>query len=84
MFNIFIRAVIFGLGVELGREIYRAVKKKLGNEFEERREPGSSESQEPTQGEEPPPPPKAETTGESRDEDSSNAAESGADPAERR
>lgn len=28
MFNIFVRAVIFGLGVEIGRDIYRKVKQK--------------------------------------------------------
>lgn len=28
MFSIFLRAVIFGLGVEIGRDIYRKVKEK--------------------------------------------------------
>ena len=28
MLNVFLRAVFFGLGVEVGREIYRAVKER--------------------------------------------------------
>lgn len=34
MFNVFVRAVVFGLGVELGREVYRGIKKiaKLPND----------------------------------------------------
>jgi hypothetical protein len=38
MFNIFVRAVIFGLGVEIGRDIYRKVKQKT-IEREESRSP---------------------------------------------
>lgn len=51
MIGVFVRAVIFGLGVELGREIYKTVKTKAmkaGGEDEPRPEKKTGKDLDPT------------------------------------